>query len=190
MFGLFKKLIKRYVRDFWWYFYGKSFKNPNLPINPGSFLFICKGNICRSPFAEHYARKLCEEEALLNVKQQSSGLQVTRPEGSPANAVAVAQLSGVDLSNHVSQKLDLKMVLDADVIVAMEASHIKTLKELYPNLIPKLFLLPLFEKKDFWGKGYLKYNIPDPYGKDKDAYQVCYRRIASALEKMLFVCNR
>lgn len=182
---LLKKLIKGYLRDIWWYFYGKSFKNPRLSTNPVSLMFICKGNICRSPFAEHMAGQLSKEKQYLrDLVYDSAGLEVCIPEQSPFAAVSAAQVFGIDLKGHRSRLYDLHSTDRTDMIVVMEASQFKSVRTHYPNLRKKVFLLPLFEEKGK-GKGYLKYNIPDPYGKNTEVFMECYQRITLALEKML-----
>ena len=50
--------VKRPVRDAWWRVRGMSIAEASLPAEPRSLLFICKGNICRSPFAERYAARV------------------------------------------------------------------------------------------------------------------------------------
>ena len=57
-----KKFIKGTTREFYWRIYGRAIQNPQMPDAPGSFLFICKGNICRSPFAEHLAKKIAQKK--------------------------------------------------------------------------------------------------------------------------------
>lgn len=182
---LLKKLINGYCRDTWWYFYGDTFRPPPLLVKPISIMFICKGNICRSPFAEHIARRLFQENGLSNVILSSSGLEVTQSESAPVAAIAAAKKFDVDLNKHRSQQLSIQKALASDLIVAMEAKQVKTLRKLYPDLKHKFFLLSFFEKNGSWGKGYLKYNIPDPYGKSTKVFDDCYRRIVLATEQML-----
>jgi protein-tyrosine phosphatase len=148
-------------------------------------MFICKGNICRSPFAEHMARKLSKEKDLSDFDLKSSGIIVGQSGSSPVEAVAAAKMIGIDLSDHISKSLNTQSAHDNDLIVTMEASHIKTLRKLHPDIRNKLFLLPLFERNGSYGKGYQKYNIPDPYGKNKETFQECYQRITIATEQML-----
>lgn len=181
-----KKLIRDYLRGAWWRIYGKSFENPRMPTKPTSMLFICKGNICRSPFAEHMAQKLSKEKEYLDdVIYDSAGLEVETSEQPPFEAVAVAKGFGIDLNGHRSRRFDEHSADTTDLIVVMEASQFRSLRSLYPNLRKKVFLLSLFEKNGPEGKGYLKYNITDPYGKDTETFRSCYQRITLALVQML-----
>ncbi len=148
-------------------------------------MFICKGNICRSPFAEHMARKLCKENDLGDFTSRSFGLEVVVPRRSPIEAIDAARTFGMDLSSHISNGFDRRAAIDSNLIVVMEARHVKSLRKLYPELRNKLFLLPLFERDSVQRKGYLSYNIPDPYGKDVVLFQTCFQRITLALDEML-----
>lgn len=184
--GFLKKLVKGYLRDFWWrHIYGKTIHNPPLNRVPASILFICKGNICRSPFAEHMAMKLSKENGLGVFTSRSAGLEALGSEKSPLEALAAGRTFGIDLSSHISRGLDFQGVSESDLIVAMEASHIKSLMKLYPDFRSKFFLLPLFEKDNLNRMGYLSYNTPDPYGKDVEVFRGCYERLTLALNEML-----
>ena len=131
------------------------------------------------------ARKLSREKEFVGLISRSAGLKVPVPERSPAQAIGAARVFGVDLGNHVSQDFDFETADSTDLIVAMEASHVRLVKRQYPALSHKLFLLPLLETDWPPKTGYLKYNIPDPYGNDIEGFKACYQRITLALDSML-----
>ena len=80
-----------------------------------SLLVVCRGNVCRSPFA---AALLCR---LSRHRVRVSSVGFTAPgRPSPAEAVAAALRHGVDLSVHRSQLLTAEAVRAADVIVVMD----------------------------------------------------------------------
>ena len=60
---------KRNNKKFYWSVYGRTICNPRLPQNINSILFVCKGNICRSPFAEYYASKYLNTSIKLFITQ-------------------------------------------------------------------------------------------------------------------------
>ena len=67
-------------------------------------LFVCAGNICRSPFAEGLARRLAAERGF-DVEFASAGEIALDGDRCPPDAVAVAQEFGVDLSSHRARRL-------------------------------------------------------------------------------------
>jgi len=67
-------------------------------------LFVCAGNICRSPFAEGLARRLAAERGL-DVEFASAGEIALDGDRCPPDAVAVAKEYGVDLSSHRARRL-------------------------------------------------------------------------------------
>ena len=79
-------------------------------------VFVCKGNICRSPYAEARAR-------LLGVDAMSCGiLAAPGAEADPA-AQRNALLREVDLTAHRSRRLDQIALGPADLLIAMDRSH-------------------------------------------------------------------
>jgi protein-tyrosine-phosphatase len=106
-------------------------------------LFVCTENACRSQMAEGWARKL-----LPDWQAYSAG---SKPRGSvDANAIAVMQEVGIDISGNASKGFDALPVKELDYVVTMGC------KDGCP-FVPA--------KKTFdWG-------IPDPAGKDLDFYR-------------------
>ena len=78
-------------------------------------LFVCAGNICRSPFAEGLARQLAAERGL-DVEFASAGEIALDGDRCPPDAVAVAKEYGVDLSSHRARRLTTD---EADKVVAL-----------------------------------------------------------------------
>jgi protein-tyrosine phosphatase len=178
-----KKVVKGYARDWWWEVYGRTLKRsePGHPVQ--SLLFICKGNICRSPFAEHIAEQTSTHDGL---RIASAGLHVTQAQGSPEEAIFAARKFGVNLSEHASQQVDEAMMDSFDMILAMEAKQYNALRSMFSAYREKIHLLPLFnirENESF--KGYRRYNIPDPYGKPLREFEACFERIQDCVQNLL-----
>lgn len=181
--NILKKWIKGYLRDLYWQFYGNIIRNPELPNSPRTFLFVCKGNICRSPFAESLAKRISENNGVQGVTLFSAGLQVLEPESPPKEAIVAAESFGVCLNGFKSRSIDYDMIESFAMIIAMETKHLRILRGCFPQFKSKLFLLPLFEKNVTKQEGiYAQYNIIDPYGKDVDQFHTCYKRIERSLK--------
>lgn len=185
-----KKLIKGYLRDIFWDIYGKNVKNPYLPKSPKNFLFICKGNICRSPFAHLLAQRIYinginEDKIFL-----SAGLRVPKPLPSPAEAVSSAASFGIHLFAHRSTALTLEMIKSSDMILSMETWQFRTLKKQFPQYKQKFYLLPLFDPNtNHKINGFKRYNIEDPYGQSPDNFRECFQRIDRCIKNLMAEIN-
>lgn len=180
---LLKNLLKVYLRDCWWSIYGRKFKNPDIhgPVN--SILYICKGNICRSPFAEHISRKIANNDQMLFA---SAGLQVAQSNFSPKKAISVARKFGVNLNQHSSKQLDQNMLQSYDLVLAMEAKQLQELRKMLPKHQDKVHLLPQYDlDKIKIYKAYYHYNIVDPFNKGQEAFYACFIRIECCVYNLL-----
>lgn len=89
-------------------------------------LFVCFGNICRSPMAEGLARDLIEREspgARPVIEVSSAGVGAL--EGGPATPeAALAMLErGIDISGHRARRVSAGLLQDTDLVLAMEESQ-------------------------------------------------------------------
>lgn len=179
------RIVKKALIDFYWTIQGPRISVPPIPANPRSVLFVCKGNICRSPFAEHLASKLQREGMNAGIRFGSAGLHVPKATPSPENAIQVARQFGVDLESHRSQSISLELVKAYDMIIAMEVWQYVELKASFNRYQEKLFLLPLLDANNR-GKerGYTAFNIQDPYGGPPSAFEECFTRIGRCIESV------
>jgi len=136
-------------------------------------LFVCTGNICRSPMAEYLLRERLGPDSPWSVG--SAGL-LAGP-GMPASpeAVAVLQERGVDGRGHRSRPLDRAHVDAATVIVVMTNAHRDMLQALFPGAEEKVFLLNAFSN------GNRNADIDDPIGLPSETYERVFREIETAL---------
>ena len=79
-------------------------------------LFVCAGNICRSPFAEGLAQRRAAERGL-DVEFASAGEIALEGDRCPADAVAAAREHGVELSAHRARRLTAEQ--NADKVVPL-----------------------------------------------------------------------
>lgn len=171
--GAWKRTVRdlcRQVRD--WPRYHRSRPVDRLV---GHVVFVCKGNICRSAFAEHYLRARLAGSAL---KLESCGLEGEAGNPSPAAAVAAAARQGVDLRGHRARGLEDCDLGGADLILAMEFWQYRRLCLLYPGRQGRIRLLREFAP----GPEGLLCNIADPYGQGDAAYDACFRLIGRAVD--------
>ncbi|MFW6597417.1 low molecular weight protein-tyrosine-phosphatase [Propionibacteriaceae bacterium Y2011] len=105
-------------------------------------LFVCWGNICRSPMAERMAESAAAEAGLDTVRFSSAGVS-SEEEGSPIDPRAVAVLSrlGCRTDGHRAHRITLDEARDADMIICAEQLHADMIMRLDPALADKLSLV-------------------------------------------------
>lgn len=135
-------------------------------------LFLCHGNICRSPMAARYV----EEQVGDEVEAESAGFYDEEGRSSPKLAVEAAERFGVDLSGHRSQVVDEELVDESDVVVLMDVRNYVRFRGHYPEKVEKAFLLRA-GREDF--------EISDPYGKDIGALMEAFAEVTRSIDSLL-----
>jgi protein-tyrosine phosphatase len=133
-------------------------------------IFVCKGNICRSPYAEHRLRQTFPSVL-------SAGLAADPGKPADPRARLISLERDVDLESHRSRHLSSVAVKSADLLVTFEPPHATALART-ASLAEgaQVTLLGLFG-----GSGNLVY-LHDPYGARPEYFRRCYERIDSSLE--------
>ncbi len=100
-----------------------------------SVLFVCMGNICRSPTAEGVVRKVLAERAPgLSVDVDSAGTHSYHVGHPPdRRAQAAARARGVDLSSLRARRVDEADFMRFDLILAMDQDNLAELEALRPS---------------------------------------------------------
>ena len=149
-----------------------------------TILFVCTGNVCRSPMAEGIFRQAVQGQG--DYRVTSAGLGAA--EGSPPSAYAVQAVKelGIDISGLRSRMLTADLVDQADYIFGMTHSHIDTVKVLYPQAEEKTFLLREFDETlDAFEK-----DISDPIGGSYAVYLNCRDQLEQGIASLLGFIER
>ncbi|RXK08703.1 protein tyrosine phosphatase [Halarcobacter ebronensis] len=142
-----------------------------------SILFVCLGNICRSPLAEGIAKEYVKQKGL-NIRCDSAGTGSWHIGEKPCdNSIKVAKQNGIDISNQRARQVNQKDFKEFDLIVALDESNITNLKKMGCNSVVKLGNFG-FEGQD----------VPDPYffngfeGFDKvfNMIEVCVKNLINS----------
>src|SRR5438477_6012358 len=144
-----------------------------------SVLFVCTGDICRSPIAEGLFGRLIGNRK--DIEIASAGVHAVRGQPPSLYAVQVCEAEGVDISQLRSQPLTSSLVEKATHIFAMTGAHLETIHLLFPHGAEKSYLLREFEEPGttVWR------DVPDPIGLGRDVYEVCARTIKNTLPSVL-----
>ncbi|TRY18200.1 low molecular weight phosphotyrosine protein phosphatase [Tessaracoccus rhinocerotis] len=98
-----------------------------------SLVFVCLGNICRSPMAERVARRVAAERGL--ELEISSYALSTEEAGNPIDprAAAVLQAAGYETGGHRARQISAADVDSADLVVAVEPYQVERLRRMSPG---------------------------------------------------------
>ena len=142
-----------------------------------TILVLCKGNVCRSPFAARYLEKHAKARGV-SLQILSAGLDTTADE--PANPLAITASSKywIDLHSHRTSMISKDFIDKADLILVMELVHNTMLFRMFPEARSKTFLLGHFSTRPFT-------DIRDPYGGTPEQFRQCYELIGQACDGLL-----
>lgn len=145
-----------------------------------SFLFVCFGNLMRSPMAEAMFRKAVAAAQLNEIRAASAGLHAVPGTEAHPWALTAAQELNLPLTAHRAQSVTREMVADADVIFAMDFQNKAELLAEYPESKGKAVMLSSYANGPQRGR-----EIADPYFGDLPATRECYSILQSCIENLV-----
>ena len=144
-----------------------------------TFLFICTGNVCRSPLAEGIFRHAMKGRN--DIRVVSAGIGAVDGQPPSHYSVLAARELGIDITRQRSRQLTAELVQEADFIFGMTHSHVDTIFLLYPEAAEKTFLLREFDDTlDVFEK-----DISDPIGGSYNVYLNCRDQIEQGIASIL-----
>ena len=153
---------------------------------PYRILFVCLGNICRSPTAEGVMRALVREAGLHErIELDSAGTGAWHIDEPPdARATTAARERGVELEGRARQ-VEREDFAEFDLIVAMDRSNLAELRRIAPDDAARAKLRLL---RDFDPRSDGEADVPDPYhggsrGFD-DVFDLVHRSCAALLAEL------
>lgn len=173
-------------------------------------LFVCTGNLCRSPLAEVLLRRRLEEREVDDTVVTSAGTWAGAAPA-PREAQRVAQEWGCDLARHRARRIDSGLLASADLIVGMTADHLIDVAHQSPEAAPRLFKLSELARlvghhedrrpgeplRDYavrigggrpdrvWGGSHHDPDVADPFGSSAHVFHGVAREIDAYLEPLV-----
>lgn len=151
-----------------------------------SVLFVCHGNIIRSPMAAALLRRSLAERGRLDVRVESAGLHANPLNGPDLRALKAAAEFGISLQPHRAQSVTKELVEEADAIFVMDYMNEAELVGRYPQVRRKVFLLGCMNADlDRGGSRRLReVEIHDPYHGEATDIRACYERLNVCIDHL------
>ena len=141
-----------------------------------TILFVCMGNICRSPMAMGLLREKLHKEGLEGeYRVHSTGVWGLDSQPPSAYSREMMEERGIDISDHRSHDLTPEDVEEADLILTMERGQAEAIRLEFPQHAHKVYML-----SQMIGR---QYEIRDPYGGALHEYRQCANEIERLIEE-------
>jgi protein-tyrosine phosphatase len=145
-------------------------------------LFVCLGNICRSPTAEAVFRDLVQREASqLAIEVDSAGTHAYHAGSAPdERAIAAARRPGLDMSRLRARTVEATEFERVDLVLAMDEQNLQRLRQLAPATHRdrvRLFL--------DYAPQLLRRDVPDPYYGDATGFEEVLDLVEEAARGLL-----
>jgi protein-tyrosine-phosphatase len=144
-------------------------------LRPQSVLFVCHGNIMRSPMAAELFRARIGHLAS-DISVASAGTWTSKGRPADPRAIAAAQTLGVSLAGHRSQPLSPALMAGSDLVCVMDYRNEIDVLTRFPGSAKKTIMLGGLDASTSSGA-----TIPDPYSLGPEAVDEAYRRLDSAV---------
>ena len=180
-----RALDKKHRREYWRLVLGRGFTadadRAGSLAHVSSLLFVCHGNIIRSPLAAALLQQRLTASARTGVGVQSAGLHASS--GRPADPAAqlVAESCGVSLSHHKAVCLNRELVDSCEYIFVMDYKNLAEFRTQYPHARHKVFLLGTVGRASNESL-----EINDPYGEEIGHFEECARQIQARITNLAF----
>jgi len=150
-------------------------------MKPVRVLFVCLGNICRSPLAEGVLRALAEQKGLAFALEVDSAGTGAWHIGDPPDrrSIQAARRHGIDISTLRGRQVAAADFDDFDIILGMDENNVRTLKSLAPEGTAQKVHLFLYYAS---GEGA---DVPDPYYDGPEAFEALYQMLEAGCSSLL-----
>lgn len=139
-------------------------------------LFVCTGNVCRSPMAVGLLRQRLSQEGLApRFKVHSAGVWALDNRPASDNAIAVMAERGIDISDHIAHTVTSEDIAGAELILVMSREHKDVIQNTWPQYTWKVHRL-----SEMVGK---RKDVQDPYGSTVTEYRACADTLSTYIDE-------
>ena len=132
-----------------------------------SILFVCVGNICRSPAAEYWARHELHKSKLDDISVMSAGIHAMQSFPIAPEMQEILNKFDIDARDHFGKQIDSNHIKNAEIIFTMETWQKEELSFAFPNSRGKIFTLGKWRNEE----------IIDPYRKTQTVFESVFDSI-------------
>lgn len=145
--------------------------------SPRVVLYVCRGNLIRSPMAEALLRRTLAAQGANGILATSAGLYARRGQPADPRALSAARSFGLSLDEHRARPVTDRMVDGADLIVPMDAFIEADLRGRFP--LARGRIRPFHEPRA--GRRARAVEILDPYEGSLEDVRRCYERLRACV---------
>jgi protein-tyrosine phosphatase len=145
---------------------------------PRSILFVCHGNICRSPFAAAAFARACPPQLSGRITVASAGF-IGPDRRPPSKALASSARFGVDISGHRSTRITSESLQAADLIVVMSAEQARGIRARLRSSSARVLVLG-----DLDPLSITRRTVSDPWGGSDSDFDASYARINRCVREL------
>lgn len=143
-------------------------------------LFVCMGNICRSPLSLAYAQKRAQETGFDSLQFSSRGTYAgTAKQPADLRTQAIARAAGLDLRNHRAQVLSESDFYDFDLLIAHDQRNVEEMLALAPPGMAEKIVLLMSYVPDASHR-----EVPDPYPGDHEDFILSWQLIKTGVDAL------
>jgi len=166
-------------------------------------LFVCTGNVCRSPMAEGFLRDQAHRRGL-DIDARSTGTHAWNGRAATVDGRRVMAELGVPIDDHRTLELDRDLIDWADLVICLATEHLRQTRRTFPDAADKTFTLkgfleilpslPPCDDTESWLGAAGKHrrladavaspDVDDPFGERTAAYRRVATEIRDLIERM------
>ncbi len=153
--------------------------------SPVSILYVCTGNICRSPLAEAQLRQYAARRGVAGrLDIASAGTHAWEGNAATPEAQEAARRWGLDLSGHRARAVRESILRKSDIVLAAAREHQEWLLREFPGHENAIYLARLFPRR-LRAEPPAETDIPDPIGKAVEYYAEVLRLLEPTLPDII-----